>query len=267
MRMTVKQPTGPTGDGPLFGPRLVITAVALAGIVIFAFVAVVAHRGSGAPEATSARAATRAPRAVSAARRASSAPSPAPAASPAASPAGAGCHAPPGSQAIPAAAPPGVTWRLYDTIALPFSAQAGPAVITGDVACCYAHSPTGALLAAVQIAVRVVLAANWRTVLAAQVLPGTGRNVYAAERPGEAVTIQPGEYAQIAGFQFITYSSDVAVIQIVSQLPSSGQLQMTAMTVMWVNGDWRLELQPDGAPGPNVQQLSSLTGFIPWEGV
>jgi hypothetical protein len=159
-----------------------------------------------------------------------------------------------------------VTWRLYDTVALPFSAQAGPTQINGDVARCYAHSPTGALLAAVQITVRYLLATNWRAVIAQQVLPGTGRNVYADQRSGVNFTIQPGEFGQVAGFQFVTYTSPLAVIEIVIQLPSGG-MQATTMTVQWSGGDWRLQLQPDGTPGPNIQQVTSLTGFIPWGGV
>jgi hypothetical protein len=118
----------------------------------------------------------------------------------------------------------------------------------------------------VQIAVRYALAANWQAVIAEQVMPGTGRNVYAAERPGADVTISAGQFGQFAGFQFVTYTSALAVVQIVVQLPS-GEMQATTMTVQWSGGDWRLVLQPDGSPGPNVQQVPNLTGFIPWAGV
>jgi hypothetical protein len=163
-------------------------------------------------------------------------------------------------------APVSVTWRLYHTVALPFSAQAGPTVVVGDVARCYAHSPTGALLSAVQIAVRYALASDWRSVVAEQVMPGTGRNVYSDQRSGVNFTVQAGEFGQIAGFQFVTYSSALAVVQIVVQLPA-GEMQATTMTVQWSGGDWRLQLEPDGSPGPNVQQVASLTGFIPWGGV
>jgi hypothetical protein len=257
--MTTEQPAG---GGPVLTPRVLIVSAALGGIVIFALVAVLTRSGS---------AGTASPRSValshpaSARDRASAASH---AAAPAAKPesrAG-GCDVPPGPQAIPVSAPTGVTWELYDTVALPFSAQAGPTVINGDVARCYAHSPTGALLATVQIAVRYALAANWQAVIANQVMPGIGRNVYAAERPGADVTIQAGEFGQFAGFQFVTYTSAIAVVQVVVELPS-GEMQATTMTVQWSDGDWRLQLQPDGSPGPNVQQVPSLTGFIPWAGV
>ncbi len=254
--MTMEEPTS---DGPALTPRLLVTAAVLLGVLAFALVALLTR--SHSPAAARDPAAARHP--APAGHRAGA---PGRAGAPAASPAAAGsCDVPPGQQAIPVSAPAGVTWRLYDTVALPFSAQAGPTVIKGDVARCYAHTPTGALLAAVQIAVRYSLAANWQAVIAAQVMPGTGRNVYAAERPGADVTVQAGQFGQIAGFQFVTYTSALAVVQIVVQLPS-GAMQATTMTVRWSGGDWRLQLQPDGSPGPNVQQVPNLAGFIPWAG-
>jgi hypothetical protein len=178
------------------------------------------------------------------------------------------CSLPAASQAVPAAPPAEVRWEIYDTVALPFSATAGPQAVTGDVARCYAHTPAGALLAAVQIAVRYVLAPDWRTVLARQVVPGPGASVYAAQRAQDPAvnTSQPGQYGQIAGFQFVTYTPELAVMQIVSRLPG-GSLQVTTMTTQWAGGDWRLVLHDDGTPGGNVQQLDNLDGFVPWGGV
>jgi hypothetical protein len=256
--MTIEEPTG---DGPLLTPRLLLTAAVLVGVVAFALVAVLTR--SASPTAAGNSSAARHPAATSH-RGAAPGHTAAPASSPAA--AADSCDVSPGHQAIPVSAPAGVTWQLYDTVALPFSAQAGPTVISGDVARCYAHSPTGALLAAVQIAIRYALAANWQAVVAAQVMPGTGRNVYAAQRSGVNFTVGAGEFGQIAGFQFVTYTTALAVVQIVVQLPS-GEMQSTTMTVQWSGGDWRLQLQPDGSPGPNVQQVPNLTGFIPWGGV
>jgi hypothetical protein len=255
--MTIEEPAG---DGPLLTPRLLITAAVLLGVVAFALVAVLTRSASPA----AARSSPVAMHTTSAGHRAGA---PGHTVAPASSPAATanGCGVSPGEQAVPVSAPASVTWQLYDTVALPFSSQAGPTVIAGDVARCYAHSPTGALVAAVQIAIRYALATNWPAVIAEQVMPGTGRNVYAAQRPGVNVTIQAGEFGQIAGFQFVTYSAALAVVQIVVQLPS-GELQVTTMTVQWSGGDWRLQLQPDGSPGPNVQQVASLTGFIPWGG-
>lgn len=258
---------GNQGDKPLYTPRLLVLGAALVGVLMLAFVAVVTHRGPAS--AAAAPPASRPPASRPPALQPSvgaQAGGPAPGSS--ASPAGAtaACNVPPGDNEIPTSAPAGVTWQLYQTIALPFSAQAGPTVVSGDVARCYAHSPTGALLATVQIYIRLGVATDWRPVVDAQVLAGPGRNVFAAERPDESVTVQPGEFGQVAGFQFVTYTGSVAVIQLVVQMPD-GSLQMAAMTSVWNGGDWRLELQPDGQASANIQQLSSLAGFVPWGGV
>jgi hypothetical protein len=250
--MTIEEPTG---GGPVLTPRLLIVAAVLLSVVAFALVAVLER--SPSPAAAPSSSATRHPSQVrhSAGARAAST-----------AVATGGCDVSPGQQAIPISDPAGVTWRLYNTVALPFSVQAGPTVIAGDIARCYAHSPTGALLAAVQIAVRYALAPNWRSVTAEQVMPGTGRNVYADQRSGVNVTVQSGEFGQVAAFQFVAYSRALAVVQIVIQLPS-GEMQAVPMTVQWSGGDWRLQLQPDGSPGPDVQQVTDLTGFVPWGGV
>jgi hypothetical protein len=253
--MTIEEPPG--GDGPLFSTRLLMVGVGLAVVVVIALIVVVV--GPGSPPSS-------APPASSAGHAASHATAAPGAASPAAGAGADDCDVPvpPGSQAIPDTTPD-VTWQLYDTVALPYSAQAGPTQVQGDVARCYAHDPLGALLAACQIAIRYVLASNWQAVLADQVMAGTGRNVYAAQRPDMNVSVSPGEYGQYAGFQFVTYTSALAVIQIVVQL--QGEYQTTTMTVQWYGGDWRLQLQPTGSPGPNVQEIPNLTGFIPFGGI
>ena len=63
---------------------------------------------------------------------------------------GSACHVPTGSQAVPQYSPQGITWQLYQTVALPYSNTAGPMIVDGGVARCYAHDPLGALLAASQ---------------------------------------------------------------------------------------------------------------------
>ena len=258
----------PPGRGRFISPRLLIVCAVLFGVVILVLAQVLTRT---APRASGASAHGADARPVSAAGS-SGAPVSGNAATPVASPvseragSGAACNVSPALQAIPTSAPANVTWKLYNTVALPFSPQAGPMVVNRNIARCYAHSPTGALLAAVQIAVRSELAADWQHVVADQVVPGAGRDVYVTKRKAENVTIQPGEYGQIAGFGFITYTNTTAVVQIAVRLPSGG-LQAGALTVQWFNGDWRLVVEPDGAASTDGQQLYSLTGFVTWEGI
>lgn len=176
---------------------------------------------------------------------------------------------PSSDQTVPDSPPPGVIWALFQGVALPTSREAGPSRVAGPVHAGYAHTPTGALLAANQIGIRHVLTPGngWRQVVEQQVLPGAGRDTFSKNRAKVTTTnMTPGAFGQLAGFRFITYSSDVAVIQLVSRF-SSGTLQLTTSTVRWSKSDWRLQLQPDGGTSPTAQRIDTLSGFVPWGGV
>lgn len=196
-------------------------------------------------------------------------PTPGPQPNAAPPPARGGSVPPDGSdQAIPTSAPPGVTWTIYHAIALPGSPVYGPTKTDGDLATGYAHSPTGALLAATNIVTRYALGADWRTVLARQTVPGPGRQAWEVARAsydGNADRAVPGSRGQYSAFRFINYTPDVATIELVTQFASyGGAQQSSALTVQWNGQDWLLALQPNGSPAPPQQRITSLEGFTPW---
>jgi len=169
----------------------------------------------------------------------------------------------------PLLSPPAVSWQLFQTVALPFSPTAGPADADGPVLSGYERSQTGALIAAVQLATRFLITPGegWRQVVDRQVLPGPGREAFITARAGVEADDPPGTYGQIAGFRVLTFTPDVAVVQLVSRFAlSGGRLQVSTATVKWVDGDWRLELQPDGAASPTAHPAVSLDGFVVWGG-
>jgi hypothetical protein len=178
------------------------------------------------------------------------------------------CNLPAGDQTVPEATPQGINWQLYQTVAVPSSTADGPTVIDGDVARCYAHNPVGALLAISQLSTRYLLAPDWRAVVSQQVVPNAGRSVYETERAqvSNSGANAGGTFNQLAGFKYVTYSPAVATIEMVSR-SSTGAMQVVANTVEWLDGDWKLELQPDGGVGPNALPVSSLVGFSIWSGV
>jgi len=169
-------------------------------------------------------------------------------------------------QDVPTSAPRRVTWYLYDGVALPSSKKSGPAVTDKNVARCYAHSPVGALLAASQISVRYLAADDWRKVTRTQTV-GPGRDFYISQR-AKAEKKDPtepnsGAHGQIAGFKFVTYNATTAVLQTVWRF-SDGRMQAATTTMLWRDGDWRLEYPADPAkPVP----LDSLAGYVEWGGV
>jgi hypothetical protein len=178
------------------------------------------------------------------------------------------CNLPAGDQTVPEATPQGITWQLYQTVAVPYSKTDGPEIVDGDVARCYAHNPVGALLAVSQLGFRFLIAPDWRTVVQQQVVPNAGRSVYVslraqASNPGGNTA---GTYNQLAGFKFLTYSPAAAVVDLVSK-SGSGVMQVTTASVEWLNGDWKLELEPNGSESANALPVTSLVGFSTWSGV
>jgi hypothetical protein len=161
---------------------------------------------------------------------------------------------------------PKVNWQLFAGVPLPYSPTAGPLNIDGPVASGFARSQAGALIAAVQLGTRYLLTPGegWRQVLQRQVLPGVGREVFARLRATVDSVAPPGSYGQPAGFRFVAYTPEVAAIQLVSRFPTTGSLQVVVVTVMWVGGDWRLQLQPDGGSSPTAQAVPNLDGFVVW---
>ncbi len=168
--------------------------------------------------------------------------------------------------AIPIAAPV-TTWADYHGVLIPTSATAGPGRVSGDVASGFAHSPTGALLAATQLPVRRILAADWATVLTTSVVPGPGVAVWRSTRSqlGTQITPPAGGWTQTAGYRFLAYNPDQAVIQFLNSAPT-GDFTVTVATVAWDGGDWKLVLQPDGDDTPDTTPVTSPAGFTIWQG-
>ena len=187
-----------------------------------------------------------------------------------------GCDVPPGPQTVPTTAPSNVTWTLWRTAALPSSPTAGPMVVQGDLARCYAHSPLGALIAAAQINSRYELAMTtkeWQSIVYSQMVPSSGRNKLVAETAAAqkadpaafGAPTPPGLFPQIAGFLFISYSSQEAVIDIV--VTKSDQYGVASEALSWAGADWKLDVQPDGATTGPVSVVSSTVGYVAWSGV
>ncbi|MFC7344950.1 hypothetical protein [Saccharopolyspora griseoalba] len=168
-----------------------------------------------------------------------------------------------GNQALPTRAPQ-VRWEVVQGIALPISQEAGPGMQGGAVAADYQRSPVGALLASMQISTRylVLPGDGWRQVTEHQVLPGPGRDAYIKARSSAGDDLGSAR-SQFAGFRFVTYTPDEAVIQLASRAANGG-LVGTTVTVRWSEGDWKLELQPNGAVSPGATQLADLSYYTPF---
>jgi hypothetical protein len=173
-------------------------------------------------------------------------------------------------QSVPDSPPPGVTWQIIDTVALPFSAGAGPVSVADGIPSGFAHTPTGALVAMVQIDFRHLIEPNFVAVTQADVANTPGRAQFFALVEADGLTNptnpEPGTYLQLTGFQFVSYTTSTAVIQLLTARPD-GSYQVSTLSVAWDGNDWQLVLQADGTDSPNQQIVSSPVGFVLWGGV
>jgi hypothetical protein len=171
---------------------------------------------------------------------------------------------------VPDAPLSGITWQIVDTVALPFSESAGPLRVTNGIPSGFAHTPTGALLALIQIDFRHLIEPNFEAVTAADVANTAGRaeffQLVKAGHLANPVDPAPGTYLQLAGFEFVSYTGSNAVIQLLTAR-SDGTYQVSTLSVAWDGSDWQLVLQANGTDSPNQQIVSSPVGFVLWGGV
>lgn len=177
---------------------------------------------------------------------------------------------PPPTQVVPTAAPAGVRWELTGQQAVPGSDVDGPRRRDGKTAAGFSHTPTGALIAAAQIAIRSAHIAgreSWEPTITRQFVPSADRErLLVALRQAPPEQPEPGELAPIAGYIYQSYSPDTAVIGIVSRAPGGGQprYQVLTVTLLWRDGDWRMQAPPGGSWLSLSRQASDLTGVVEW---
>jgi hypothetical protein len=200
---------------------------------------------------------------------------------PKSSPAGRG--SPAGTKAVSlAAAGQDLTWSDFHGIELPASAGAGPRHARRGLVWGFADTPRGALLAAINIAVRT--AAQWGTAIFAPTITFqiTGPNAAALLRAENsayaelrAVTgVRPGQpagrgYAAEAGYRFVAWTPSVAIVDIATSGPSTGGTTVLASTriqVLWLRGDWRVVAPPRGNWANAATAISSLTSYTIFPG-
>lgn len=161
-------------------------------------------------------------------------------------------------------APADVVWRQVGLGALPFSATAGPRQVASGVPGGFAHSQQGALLAAAQILGRLSWAATDTTSMRAVAVAMTTPSAHALAALGYGPPDDPSLIPQLAGFQFLSYSPDAALINLA--LRFNATLRVVPAALVWSAGDWRLA----GAPGPLTQTswaaVEDLTGYVLFSG-
>ena len=171
----------------------------------------------------------------------------------------------------------GLHWADFYGIQLPESAEAGPRHTRGGLAWGFADTQEGALLAAVNIAVRT--AAQWgpgvyQPTIRHQVTGPDAAALLKADAVGYAALraaahVPPGQpagrgYAVEAGFRFVAFTPADTTVDIVVEGPGSGGTTVmvaTRVEVVWLRGDWRVVAPPGGDWAGSATAISSLTGY------
>lgn len=239
------EPTVNEDQNPLTKPKFIISAVVVAIIVALGIILALLPKGGGNPATGPSN---------SGSATASTQPTAAAAASI--------CGLPSGDQAKPATTPTDTKWELVGKVAAPTSpTQFGPGKTEANgLRSCFAHSPTGALYAASNVAV-LSATGKARLVYEQLAVPSPERDALLNQpEPQETSAVT----AQIAGFQIRSYDADRAVIVIAAK-GSNGALVSVPVPLQWHGGDWKVVVPATGSTGGG--QISDLSGYIPWSGV
>jgi hypothetical protein len=198
------------------------------------------------------------------------------------SPAGAAGSGSQGRPPVPRVSLASVRWSGFYGVELPVSAQAGPYDTSGGVAAGFAHTPLGALLAAVNIGVRAN--AQWGPRIFGAVIRGqvTGPDTAALLAACQAAYDQAAQSGQVAGgqplgtvhvteqaFRWITYTPAAAILDLAVAGPGNGGATIRAsvqMEAVWDGGDWKVVAPPGGDWGNSAAGLSSLAGYTAFPG-
>ncbi len=183
--------------------------------------------------------------------------------------AGSSCNLPAGDQTVPRTPPANTKWELVGTMAVPTAPEThGPGRVDGGLRTCYAHTPTGALYAAVNF---TAAASDPRLrVAAAQKLTAAGAGRARAEQEARDTQSDSSGGVQLVGFTFLNYDAAAATVDLAMRATKAdGQttgLVHIPLSLRWEDGDWKVVLPASGEVYPGLGPIPNLTGYVPLSG-
>lgn len=163
---------------------------------------------------------------------------------------------------VSAIVPADVRWELTPgtTMAAPRSGTAGPLTVEGNITSCYSRTPSGALLAASNLLAELGnYTLDMDRLVSTKVTHTTGydalnQRVQAWEAGTSSRAPQPVQ--QIAGYRFLQFTGDWAVIEIVLRNTSgelAGAMATLSYALAWEDDDWKLVPPIDGGNVPSLR--------------
>jgi hypothetical protein len=187
-----------------------------------------------------------------------------------------------GAPQVPRVDLAGLRWSDFHGVELPASPAAGPRSTSANLASGYSDTPLGALLAALNIAVRAN--AQWGPAIFGPTIRDqvTGADATALLDSCQSAYDQASQAAHVTGgqpfgnayvseeaFRWIAYTPADATVDLVSAGPGSQGDTVRAVTrveAVWDGADWRVIAPPGGDWGNSADQLSSLDGYTSFPG-
>jgi hypothetical protein len=160
-----------------------------------------------------------------------------------------------GSQAVPSGSPPQAQWGTVGSMQVPQNpAVYGPQRTSGIWNSCFAHNPSGALLAAMNFYGESATGEPEETVMRRYAV-GAPSNL------GSNAGLNSSGPVQLAGYRYDSYTPSRSQVSLVFKGPQ-GKEAAVVTSMVWQGGDWKYVFPPGGMP--SYQVLPDLTGYVAW---
>ncbi|WP_298991885.1 hypothetical protein [uncultured Pseudokineococcus sp.] len=176
-----------------------------------------------------------------------------------------GCDPAPASDQLPTAPPDDLEFEVVNRGIVPVSDTYGPTMRTDPVWDCFSRSPMGAVMAAASISVHRVVGEDLVAIGEQQLVENEGQQVYLDfARSQEGGSDAPaGGFNQAVGFRVDSYTPNQAVVSLAYRTPD-GALSSAALTVLWQDDTWKLQLFDDGSETSALTALPDLDDYTTW---
>ena len=137
-----------------------------------------------------------------------------------------------------------------------------------DCRSCFAHSPTGALYAAVNVIAMTADPDQRGAFIRQLTVPGVGRQRALAELARSSDAENEATVLQVSGFRIADYRNRAVVVDLAFRVDNGSQAGNVhlPLALRWLDGDWKLALPDTGQPFDGMARLSTTSGYVPWKG-
>ncbi|MEU6375352.1 hypothetical protein [Streptomyces sp. NPDC046909] len=161
-------------------------------------------------------------------------------------------------------APADLRWDTVHGTRVPVSASQGPARRESRLWRCFARTRVGAALAA-QIICSQMSGPAWRLATQEQVVPGRGREKFAAKREFVQDTAESAAptTAAWAGYRTLAYQGRSATVGLL--IKTAQGYAATSVRMRWRDGDWKVLADDEGALYSRLTTSVVPAGYTVWE--